>query len=435
MRIEKKNITKTLILIMFNVLLTTVAQMSGSLVFIAIAMLTYMFTMLISDDETVFPLILFFLPWSPILKLSPSSISFYSVTTILLFLKYFIRRPKFNVKIVFSVLGLFVITLFSKMIHGYGIAPSYFMFLVMLVAFPFMFEIIREKVNFELCVQFFSVGIILATLVSLLYGSSPNMIQYVKVLQQENLGVTRLCGFYADPNFYSAQIVTAFGGLLLVITKRRKKILLEVVFAILLVICGLISLSKSFLLCMLIVLALWLLALLRYRPSKMVGAGFVIALVAVALVASGALDDIILQYMIRFGEATDASSLTTGRTDLWIEYINFMVDHPMDFFFGQGYTSVFNGVRKGSHNTLIQAFYQLGLLGLVGLTSWLGAFKTKTKLKQKSNGLLSIVWLVACFSMWVGLDMMFFDDLFVNITLLVFGSHYISKIFDSDASV
>ena len=420
-----KQINNPFLLIFINVLLITAAQLIGSTVIIAAALLVYLATMLISDDENVFPLMLFFLPWSTILKLSPSSISFYSISTILVFGKYVIKYKKIEGRSFIPVMLLCIVTLLSKFIHSYSIAPSFLMFFIMLVAFPMLFQVLKDKINFETCVIFFSLGIISATIISLIFSTNPNMIRYIEVIEQENIGIRRLCGFYGDPNFYSAQIVTAIGGNLIIIAKKAKKSLVETVLIIALFVCGIISISKSFIMCLLLTFALWLLFFLRNRPSKFIGVVFVITVALAFAFSIGAFDDIIEQYLTRFSDITDSSNLTTGRSDLWVEYIQFLMNNPLDLLIGQGYTSVFNGVHKGSHNTFIQAVYQFGIIGFSIFAAWLYSFKVK--ISSKKHILLCCTWLIACFTMWIGLDMMFFDDLFVTITLFSSGCGYISK--------
>ena len=245
-------------------------------------------------------------------------------------------------------------------------------------------------------------------------------------MEQENIGIIRLCGFYGDPNFYSAQIVTAFGGLLLVVANKKKNNVLHIVLAIVLFFCGATSLSKSFLISILLVLVFWLFTILRHNPSKPIGAIFGFVLTFAILFFVGAFDNIVEQYTVRFDSVTDASDLTTGRTDLWLEYLRFMFTNPIDLFFGQGYTSVFNGVHKGSHNTLIQLLYQFGIIGVVFIVSWLGSFANKDN-KTNKRPLILLVWGISCFFMWLGLDMLFCDDFFVNIMLFALGCNYFSR--------
>ncbi len=427
MLLKNKNTIKILVLTIFNIALLLVAQIVAEPILILISMGVYLITMFTSDDETVLPLFLFFLPWSALLKLSPTSISFYSIATILVFFKYLIRHPRFERKLIWVVCGLFVVTFAAKVLHGYGISASYLMFFIMLVAFPFIYKFIENKVDFEQCVQFFAIGIIFATICSLIFGSHPNLIQYVRVVEEGRINVTRLCGFYGDPNFYSAQVVTAFGGLLLIISKKKRYLTLNVALAAAVAVCGMISLSKSFLICTFLVFALWIFSVLFYGPSKIIAIAFVVGVIGFFLFDSGSFNNLVDQYILRFGTSTDASTLTTGRTDLWYDYLIFLLRNPKELIFGQGYTSVFNGVRKGSHNTIIQAVYQLGFFGSIIFALWLKQFKSKVKQVNKRNVLIYVVWIVSCFSMWMGLDMMFFDDFFINIMLFSVGCKYISE--------
>lgn len=435
MLVKNKIAQKSLLFAIISVFAITAAQLIGNTIIIAGALLIYLFTLFTADDETVFPLFLFFLPWSTILKLSPTSISFASIATILIFAKYFILK-KFKMKwnILISVLGMAIVTLISKLIHQYSISPSYFMFFIMLVAFPYLLNLIGNKTDFAICVEFFSIGIILAAITSEIFGSNTNLMQYVAVFNQENIGVTRLCGFYGDPNFYSAQIVTAFGGLLLAIGKKGKNKVLDIILSVALVACGAISVSKSFLICLMLVLALWLVSILFYKPSKFIGIMATVMVIITISLASGAFDSIIEQYMIRFGLSDDISGLTTGRSELWAEYLDFLINNPIDLLFGQGYTSVFNTVHKGSHNTIIQCLYQFGVIGSIVLIAWISTMFTK-KINLRKNILLTVVWIIACFSMWMGLDLLYFDDFFLIFALFSLGLNYIQPYVNSEISI
>ena len=427
----RKALKTTVLLAAVNVVLVTVAQLSGSGMLIAGAMLVYLASMFVCPEDTVFYLMVFFLPWSTILKLSPESLSFYSISSILIFMKVVLKNPKLNLKVLVPAAGLLVVTLISKLIHAYAIAPSYLMFFIMLVGFPLLFDRIQQRFDFECCAVFFALGIILATIVSSVFGTHPHLLKYVLVFEQENLEITRLCGFYGDPNFYSAQIVSAFGAILLVIAKSAKRKLLHILLAVFLVLCGFTSLSKSFLICIAIVFAVWALGLLFYKPSKILGVVFVSAIAITIVLFSGALDEAIAQYAVRFGTGSNVSDLTTGRSDLWRLYVEMLANNPLELLFGQGYTSVFNGVHKGSHNTLIQLIYQVGLIGLVPVVGWFGVFRSPSRKKRPL--VLIGGWAIACFAMWIGLDMLFFDDLFINILLFVAGIRYVSDPLDTSA--
>lgn len=425
---QKKVKINSVFVVLFTVAIITITQCLGINVLIWAAMCIYLLTMLTAKDDDLIPFLLFFLPWSPILKITPTSISFASIATILILFKYIlIKKPYIDTRLMVLFLWIFVFSFVVKIAQGYDLTLNYLMLMFMFFAFPFLFGCVKEKTNYVKCVRFFALGIISAAVTSEIFSTNPFLIRYIKIFSQEAIGVTRLCGFYGDPNFYSAQIVAAFGGLLVVLSCKEKTDLLDIILIIALIAVGVISISKSYLMCTILVFALWGIASLR-KPSKFIVGSLIVSIIIFILLSSGVFDEIIAEYLARFGVATDASTLTTGRSDIWKNYLNFMLDNPLSLFFGQGCTSGAM-VKKGSHNSLIQLVYQLGIFGCVILAFWIRYLFTITKNKghKKTDFMCSVMWFVACFIMWLGLDMLFFDDFFLIIILCSLGMNYIRQ--------
>ncbi len=424
-KIEKKQFF-TAICIAVMILLT---QMTGNTLLVAAALVLYLFAILKAPKGYIIPLMLFFLPWSPILKLSPGSISFASIATVMVLLVLLFEKTSIKASSLLSIMCLFAVTILSKVFHEYAFSASYIMFFIMLVAFPIIFRKCSAETDFEISVLFFSLGIILATVSSGIFSENVNISAYVSVLSDENAEVTRLCGFYSDPNFYAVHIVVAVGCLLSTISAKMKDNIVSILLIAALVICGLTSVSKSFLICLAALFLIRLLPLLMSKPSKFWTVSFW-ALVGVFIILnSGLFADTIEQYAIRFGNSTDTDSLTTGRSQIWEEYIAFFTQHPLEALFGQGYTSVLNGVDSGSHNTPIQMIYQLGIIGTVFMICWILSFR---KSKSKTKFIPTLLLIVSSFSMWLGLDTLFFDDFFLIIVLFFLGINNNMLIEDND---
>lgn len=420
MKQSNVNTLKALILGTACVAFLTLAQVSGSTLLIYMALVGYLATLLISNDEHVIPMFLFYLPWSPILKPSPTSIAFSSVGTILVFFVFILKSQKIRANTIFSAIAIVIITMIAKLVNNYDIATSLVMFVLMLVAIPFIVRTVGTRIKFDQCAIFFALGIILATIASAAFGSNHNMIEYVKVMSDDKAGVTRLCGFYGDPNFYSAQIVAAAGCLLALIARKKKGILIYSILVVALIFCGFTAVSKSFIICMLAVVALWLFALFKENKARFSKVGIALLVILAVVTVSGLVFEPVQQFVLRFGTASNANELSTGRFQLWEEYMTFLLDNPLDLLIGQGYTSVFKGVRKGSHNTPIQALYQLGALGIIILLMWIRSFSVKER-KGTRSAFYVFFLVVSCFSMWMGLDMLFFDDFFLVIALFFEG--------------
>jgi len=127
---------------------------------------------------------------------------------------------------------------------------------------------------------------------------------------------------------------------------------------------------------------------------------------------SSAMFDTVLS---RFVGATNMSALTTGRTDLWVNYLRELGDNPMMLLFGNGYTDVTVGGRA-AHNTLIQLLYQFGVVGYIFLIGWFVCF-----IRTLLNGMrihrarltqLAILF-IGAFGPWMALDYLFFDEFFL----------------------
>ncbi len=397
------------------------AQVSGFLPLILLAVFFYMIIISTSKKEYLIPLMLFFLPWSPLLKLTPLSISFTSITTLVVLISILFKKPSYKASLIVSMLGLFAVNFIAKAINGYSIEANYIMCFAMFFLFPQLYNMYSEDIDFENCAVFFSLGIILATIASSVYGTNPNILPYVRVMENTVLEVTRYCGFYGDPNFYSVQIVTAVGCMLTIISKKKTNLIINIVLTVILVLCGLTSVSKSYIMCIAVVFIIWLVNLMLKRPSKFVIAILALFVIAFVLLTSGILTGSIDQYMARFELAEDASSLTTGRSDIWESYLAFMLENPLDLFLGQGYTSVNVVEGRATHNTPIQILYQFGIVGTIFFVIWLFSFRKTQETYRKTDSLTVMLLIVSCFSMWLGLDMLFADDFFLIIFLFFIG--------------
>lgn len=404
------------------------AHAVGSTPLSYMALFVYLCIITFAKTEDLLQLMLFFIPWSAVLKPTPSTISFCSVTMLIASAKLALK-PKLRFRTGNLIVGsLFAgITVFAKLLHTYSFGTQYILFLIMLMFFPIFLENYRDDISFENAVVFYSFGIISATVASLILQNNPNLRAYIKVIQYTNIGVTRLSGFYPDPNFYSAQVATAIGLLLVLINKSKLSVSFTSTLAVSLILCGLISVSKSFMICLLLIAAVWLFCCLieRKGQSRFLRTMLILTVCLNILLATGSVSELIDEYLIRFGMADSAQTLTTGRSELWKLYLRYFAENPVELLIGKGFTSTFAGVPKGSHNTLIQCLYQLGLFGTLiiirGVHSTLSCLK-----KAKVGSGYSMLIFLSCFSMWLGIDVLFWDDFFLTISLFIVGMCYVA---------
>ena len=319
------------------------------------------------------PVLLFFLPWSPLMKLAPGRISFYTIGLLICCALALAQDGmRLTVRQVVLAASLMALTLTAKILQTGSITNDYLMFVFMLLLFPCIARSCPRATSFRCATMFFAGGIFSAAILARLVAHYPNISRYIIV--ESYLTVTRLSGFYGDPNFYSAHVTACLAGVLVLLsreTEKRRQILLAVV-SVALLYCGLLSASKTFVLTVACLFLFWLPILLErgnYGSARTRLLFGVLCAVAFVLV-SPAFRQVLQIIGARFTEGEGLAGLTTNRTTLWLQYLTaFVHDIPLTLF-GAGYTSV-NLFRKASHNTLIQAVYQFGILGIPLLLVWM----------------------------------------------------------------
>lgn len=396
------------------------AQVKGSTVLILASLAAYLALLgwTCSRNYTL-PILLFFLPWSPLMRTNPTSFSFFTFGLVLVCVISVLKK-RFQFKRYHIAAGILLafMTLLSKLLDGNWISFNYIAFMMLIVLFPVVKEESTERqYDFYQCVLFFSLGIIVAALCAQHFATYANIRKYINI--HSYLTITRMMGFYGDPNFYAAQITAALGGCLyasLNESAKRRTVWLCVLILFLMY-CGFMSGSKSFVLVTAVMLVLWVIEMLRMRGR--IGRKILLILfgvLAAGYIASSAIFggwiDVILT---RFSFSTNLSTLTTGRMELWQNYLNEIMGEAKILFLGKGFTNVKVNDR-GSHSTVIQSVYQLGILGVPVLIMWFVCFFSglpkMSRLQKKSN--VSIYVLVmGAFLPWMAIDAMFFDEFFL----------------------
>ena len=365
------------------------------------------------------PVLLFFLPWSQLLRTDPNTFSFYTFALVLVcgisVIKNWKRFRKYHIV---AGMGLMLLTLLSKIIHGSGLSFDYIAFMMMLFLFPVVKEEwVRERYNFFQVTVFFASGIVLAAVCAQIFANAPHISRYIDV--NAYLTIRRMSGFYGDPNFYTAQITAALGACLILLLKEQEKehILLMAALVLLLIYSGLLSGSKSFAIVAGLLLLLWVVEVIKLPDRKGFKTLLIVcsALAVLVLTASAVIGEMIEVIMTRFSSANDLSGFTTGRTDLWRNYLRELVHDKKLLLLGSGFTkTIIYG--KASHSTPLQALFQFGLLGVPLLVMWIVGFFQSGWISGRNAKKQTVYWLIfltGTFFPWLALDILFFDEFFL----------------------
>ncbi len=387
------------------------------------------------------PILLFFLPWSPLMKLQPGTMSMYSIVLVAVLLILLLKNSKrFTVSHIFPAMLLLVLTIVVKMVTDDPIDNGYILFFACLLLFPLIASEKEKEYDYFTLVLFFSLGIITAALSAQQLMIFPTISRYVVVDAYQS--ITRLSGYYGDPNFYSAHVSAAISGVLVLIlneTKFFRKIILYLALAVLLY-CGFLSVSKSFALIIVCIALLWIIEIL-FRRGRISGKIMMLLALFVGvlfILSSVFFTDLIDMMIERFiGSGGDLSDLTTRRTELWLIYLREFEENPLLLIFGKGFSDdLING--RASHNILIQSVYQFGIIGTVVLGEWAWVY-IESMLKSIRIYLRDVVQgfilLGGALGPWLALDTLMFDEFFLLPFFVSFGITYITNKNNDDLQV
>ena len=364
------------------------------------------------------PIFLFFLPFAPLIKIQPGTISFYTIALLAVYMIYLVMGSR-NINVLHFIPGLILIALLLvvKTLRGYEISDYFILFALSLLLVPFFARELDEKYDFYWLTMFFSLGIIFAAISAQYLSVFPAIRKYIQTISQ--FGSVRHSGYYGDPNFYSAHITVALGGVLVLLIDKISKLksFLLLLVAGTLLYCGLQSISKSFILVAACLFVLWLIAVM-FSKGKISAKLMIIAIFVLGILflqSSTVFSDMVEVMLSRFKGNNSWSDLTTGRTDIWTNYMKALSDDPTLLLFGQGFTSkLVNG--RNSHNTIIQMVYQFGLIGSTFMIAWIACF-VKTLLSGVKVRIESVpkifILLLGAFGPWMALDLAFFDEFFL----------------------
>lgn len=370
-----------------------------------------------SIQGVALPFLLFFLPFSPILKFRQGMISFYTLALlfvfVICFLKYFRSVSKQHLIPGSILIALAVIV---RLTNALPINRSFLFFAVSLLLIPFIAKEFDIKYDFYWLVVFFASGIILASLFAQFSINFYPINQYIVIFNLPD--IVRYSGFYRDPNFYSAHVSCAFAGVLVLLAQKLnvRRFISILFLALALLYCGLISVSKTFILVTVGLSLIWFAGfILKKRTSSKKTILFLILSLVILVGIYFAFSDLFNKIILRFLRDNDVSDFTTGRTEIWVNYLKAMFENPALLLFGKGgiYSYVNN---RASHSTFIQVVYQYGFVGTAVIVFWIMSFGRlaleNIRLCRKNLALILVV-LIGVFGPWFALDYLFFDEFFL----------------------
>lgn len=384
--------------LLFVLLLSTTLIVAGlSYPILQYGVLGILFLYIIfSDSNKILQLLAYVGVFAPIFKTSPDGFAFINIILLISMAKLVVLSDD-GFSITYRQ-GIWMTVLLAVAIAS----VKYFDFddvLLLAVSIILMICLLRkpENIDYHSVLVFFSLGIIVASFLGFFMESVPNLGKYVhygqiRVIKAEDL-VSRFGGLQGNPNHYTIDVSIALGALLAYnMGIKFKKF--DVILMGVLLIFGLMSVSKSFV----ISVAIMVIFVILFQKNKSLNKKiFTFLTISSALfivylfVKDTVFFDAILKRFQNDSGATLAT-ITTGRTDIWKMYFDVFKEDIKIFLIGAG-ISVPDYRGIATHNFFIEILYHIGFLGTF---CYFKAIKsTMPPLTEKpKNKLCYIVWLV-----------------------------------------
>lgn len=396
----------------FGLMLLIVAGTFSS-IFTYLAFALAVVSIIFLSENNAMALIMFCMSFANIFKASTGAQSFFTYLILLFVLICVIRYGKFNSTFLCAMM-IFVLFLLIQMPFSANILRT-IKFIANIFIIYYVTILLDQKQYSKIFIAYV-LGVIIASTIAA-SGLIPNLADFIGSKELGNMygEEARFSGLYPDPNYYSTNVIISLCLLVILNFKKKLNAVVSIFLAVLLIAFSIMTFSKSAFL--MLVLPTILLIYSKIKCKRyFLAVGITVFVVAVIVaVLSGKIEALEI-VIARFKEADDLSSLTTGRSDIWLYYIEYLFDNPLVFFFGRGFGADMLG--RAAHNTYIDLFYYLGLVGVVILVAVFILIIRQSQRSSKYNFLNFGIWIcVAC--MYFFLSQMFYFDWAFHITIAI----------------
>ena len=174
--------------------------------------------------------------------------------------------------------------------------------------------------------------------------------------------IMRFCGLFRDPNFYMTLLMVGLALLCKLKEIGEIKGFVFWVLAVSLTAFGILTYSKTFFLALILLIGLYI--FWHFWDKKVIYGVFMILVgIVSARYLLFAEDSPFAIVLARLTSANNISELTTGRTDVYAQYLTAIFNNVGTFLFGYGLGA--SGLLKDPHNVLIELTYYTGVFGLI----------------------------------------------------------------------
>lgn len=325
---------------------------------------------LAKDLTTVFELLLAFISFNQIIVINGRTLNIFYIAQFIFVLKT-LYLAKIDFKVIVGIIGFSILYLLGMVLSD-GIRASYLLTLLSIITMLIALSQIKSIDAIEVynCyVAMFCLSLVLGFFVKYI----PDLDGLIRKATTD--GVNRYTGLAWDTNFLALQCLCNIGVLLTLIEQKQKYKLMYIVTLVFILLCGILTVSKMFILVLCGIYVLWLLTSRTKNIYKLLTVGGLVLAVVFAYVFlpnEHSIHVIIDRVLSIFKSGGNLNSFTTGRWNIWMAYLTDWIGSIKKFFIGAGvyYESVYNGYS--AHGFYVELLYQFGIIGAILLASVFG---------------------------------------------------------------
>lgn len=343
----------------------------------------------------------FILPMATIFKFAPGQTSVFTFVQLIwvlcAFYKTGMQATKTDIAVVLFSFYLLICQIFCG---GLNISAT------IKLAFGILMLLMVKKEglydNYFLIFTSYIFGVLTSSLFMLINSPLFNIVIYVTSKTERLAGsesgdyITRFAGLYGDPNYYSVNLIIAMILLLCLFRKKKITAMQTVVLLIPLVFLAAKTGSKSALIMLIIPASLFIYISIKNKRYVIALASVAVIGIAIWMLFNGRIAAFSIAIQRLTANHSSLNELTTGRGAKWIEFLEYIWNRPMVLLFGK---SLLNVTLNGGapHNTYIDMFFQLGLVGTVWMTcilsiTWIDRSYRRTVLNYSLVGAVFILY-------------------------------------------
>ncbi len=385
----------------------------GDMMFIAFPILAIMVTL--DNLENGISYIFFSLPFI-FLKVYLSPILFLVCVIIFILKFYFVlyikEKRKPDVFTLISLAFFFVYCLMPTGSYNLNTLLRLFIFIAIFIAFNMVLQksdVFRGHYNIKIV----CIAIIISSIFSLTYYFNPYLKDYIIMVYVDG-NLARFMALFIHPNVLAMFCEVLLSLLLYYIASNKSTKTDFILFGIMSFI-GLLTFSKTYLIifAFLVIFLFGLQFKRNFKITSLVFASLAILFSLFFILLPNAGQRILDRFIGSIGSCKKfgdfMNMITTGRYDLWKEYLSYLGHNPVALFFGRGLGAPSLSSKLSPHNAYISMLYELGIVGTIFLVQALYCiFRNKFKKDQPAPHWAIIIPIIVIAMIFFVEDLIFY---------------------------